>query len=384
MEELCYWMWLNMVPGIGGRRFRILLERFGSPRRVWGAGEAELMGVPGIGRDLAQAIVLSRPTAEPEAELTLVRRAGVQVLTIADPTYPRILSQIYDPPAVLYVWGNLLPADDLAVAVVGSRRTTAYGRGMAGRIAADLVAAGVTVVSGLARGIDAAAHRGALAGGGRTIAVLGSGLECIYPPEHAGLADQISKQGAVISEFPMLAEPVPGNFPARNRVISGLARGTLVVEAGERSGALITADLALEQGREVFALPGNVTSPGSRGPHRLIVQGARLIEGAADILDELGMTAMRQTACTGPAASAEGLASLAPDERTVLVTLDLCTELVLAATGGTGVTCDELVAASGLGAARTLAALSLLEIRGHVERLPGGRYIRRPGTESAE
>jgi DNA processing protein len=278
---------LHLVPNLGPRRLAALLEKFGSAAAVLDASAAELLQVPYIGDILANQFRAALDHIDVDQELALVAEHGVRLLFQAEGDYPALLKTIPDPPPVLYVRGELLPEDQQAVAIVGTRHCTAYGRRVAERLARDLARTGWTVVSGLARGIDASAHRGALAGGGRTLAVLANGLSRIYPPEHAGLANEVVAAGAVLSEASMNMEPLAGMFPARNRIISGLARGVVIVEAGDRSGALITAEHALEQGREVFAVPGPVDSAASAGVLELLRHGARLVRHADDIIEDL-------------------------------------------------------------------------------------------------
>jgi DNA processing protein len=279
---------LAMIPGVGPRTRTKLLERFGSPEAVLKAAPSDLRTVSRIGAKVCRAICCAQEEIDAEAELELCRHSAIDVILDSDEAYPRPLRDLPDPPGVLFVRGTLAPSDAMAIAIVGSRHGTHYGLTQAERLGGSLARAGLTVVSGLARGIDAAAHRGALAAGGRTIAVLASGVLNIYPPEHKSLAEEIAKQGAVISEAPPRAEPLAGMFPQRNRIISGLSLGVLVVEASTRSGALITARHAMEQGRDVFAVPGPITSRMSHGCHRLIRDGAKLVETVDDILEELG------------------------------------------------------------------------------------------------
>jgi len=280
------------------------------------------------------------------------------VFTTGDAAYPARLRTIFDPPSPLYVRGQLTAADDLAVAIVGARRATAYGRTVAERLARDLAACGITIVSGLARGIDAAAHLGALEAGGRTIAVLGCGPDVVYPPEHAGLMDEVIGHGAVVSEFAPGTTPHPGRFPRRNRIISGLSLGVVVVEGREDSGALITADAALEQGREVFAVPGRITDPTTRAPHRLLQQGAKLVERVEDILEELHLVRSAPQAPMAP--SLQGM------EAVVFAHLDVEPEHV-----------DRLAARCGLPVFAVSRTLTALECRGLAVAWPGARYARR-------
>jgi len=286
MDAKAYWVGLNRVYGLGPKRFQLLRKHFGSPERVWKSKESELAKILGQNSPVVQNILKCRATLDLEKELANLEERKIQVLTLEDTAYPVNLLQIYDPPPVLYVKGVLAQEDAKAVAVVGSRRATPYGKAVADQLAGDLAQAGITVVSGLARGVDTCGHRGALRCGGRTLAVLGCGVDVVYPRENQELFEEIAAKGAIISEFPLGTPPEASNFPVRNRIISGLALGVLVVEAAEDGGALITADFALEQGRDVFAVPGAITNRYSRGTNRLIKDGAKLVEGVADILEE--------------------------------------------------------------------------------------------------
>ncbi len=278
---------LALVPELGPKRTRALLERFGTPAAALAATAGQLAELPAFGGKLAARLADAMRAVNVAAEWELIARHEVNLLTIDDPSYPESLAAFDDAPALLYLRGALLPADRQAVGIVGSRHCTAYGRKMAERLAAGLVRAGYTVISGLARGIDGAAHRAALDAGGRTVAVLAGGLSRIYPPEHAGLAEDVVGRGAILTETPMSVAPQPGMFPARNRIISALSRAVVIVEAGERSGALITATHAAEQGRDVFAMPGNADSPASAGCLNLIRNGVRMIRGVDDLLEDL-------------------------------------------------------------------------------------------------
>jgi DNA processing protein len=365
---------LACVPGVGGLLRQRLLERFGSPQGVFAASPAELATVHHVGPKLAQLIPEFATSPVAEETLDLCRRRGVEILVEGGPGYPRLLGQIADPPGMLFVRGRLEPCDALAVAIVGSRHATAYGRRVAHQLAGGLARAGYTIVSGLARGIDHAAHRGALDAGGRTLAVLGSGVLEIYPPEHADLAVEVVRQGALMSEAPPLSAPQAGAFPSRNRIVSGLTLGTVVVEAADRSGALITARLAGEQGREVFAVPGPIDSRTSRGCHRLIRDGAKLVETVDDILEEFGPLFEKAVAADGREVQSPAELRLDDVERTVLAALD--GQLADAGGGAASVDLDELVAASGLAVSRVLAAIGVLEARRIARRLPGNRVAR--------
>lgn len=287
VDEIFYWLALNFVPGIGSVLFRRLIDRFRTPEAVFRASEKELLKVEGVSRNLILEIQKGPPEKRVIKELTLLEEIGARLLTLHHELYPKRLKEIYDPPPLLYLRGDLKKEDELAVAIVGSRKTTQYGRWMAEKISQDLSRHGITIISGMARGIDSVAHWGALSSGGRTIAVLGCGVDVVYPSENRGLFRKIIEQGALLSEFPIGTPPESGHFPRRNRIISGLAIGVVIVQAGERSGALITAGYALEQGREVFAVPGNVGTETSRGANRLIREGAKMVESSEDILEEI-------------------------------------------------------------------------------------------------
>jgi DNA processing protein len=281
------WLALSLAPGIGGRTFHRLLRRFGSPDRVFTSSRKDLEEIPGLKRTTIEAIKSSALKETAEREMIRLHSLGIQIIQWATEKYPNYLANISDPPPLIYLKGTLLPEDERAVAVVGSRQATAYGLHVCQKICKELAWQGWTVVSGMARGIDSAAHRGALEGGGRTLAVWGTGLDVVYPTENLALSKEIVSSGAILSEFPLGTPPEPGNFPVRNRIISGLSLGVTVVEATVRSGSLITARMALDQGRQVFAVPGHIGRPGVEGPHRLIKEGAKLVESAEDIIEEL-------------------------------------------------------------------------------------------------
>jgi DNA processing protein len=322
--------------------------------------------VDGIGPKLTERIAAARREIDPGAVFATCRQHAIDILTEADPAYPRMLAEIHDPPSILFVRGRLIADDALAVAIVGSRHATHYGLSQAEQLAGSLARAGLTIVSGLARGIDAAAHRGALAAGGRTVAVLGSGLLNIYPPEHEALADEVAANGAIVSEAPPHSPPLAGAFPQRNRIISGLSLGVIVVEASTQSGALISARHAMEQGREVFAVPGRIDNRLARGCHRLIRDGAKLVETVDDVLEELGPL-------VGPITKADGQEVRNPAE----LQLNELETAVLAALGDEPTTIDALVTASRLSVPQVLATLSVLEMRRLVRRLEGNRVVRK-------
>jgi DNA processing protein len=358
VEDLKYWVGFNIVPGVGPVRFRRLLDYFGEAPRAWQASASELARA-GLDSKTAESVVATRQRLNLERELERLAQQGVQVLTWEDAGYPRLLKEIHAPPPLLYVKGQLSPADDLAVAIVGTRRATVYGKEVTARLAGDLARNRVTVVSGLAKGIDALAHRATLDAGGRTIAVLGSGMDIIYPPEHARLARDIVERGALVTDYPLGTQPEAGNFPPRNRIISGLSLGTVIVEAGEGSGALITADYALEQNREVFAVPGNITSPRSRGCNRLIQRsGAKLVLDVADILEELNLTMAAQ--------QLEMRALLPENEVEAALLQHISTEPVHV---------DEIGREAGLPIATVSSTLAMMELKGMVRQVGGMNYV---------
>lgn len=289
MNEIKYWAALNRVPHLGTVRFRKLEAYFGDLEQAWNAGLGELKAA-GLESKAASEIVAARSRITPDAEMEKLERAGVKAINWHHAGYPPRLKEINDLPPVLYCKGDLLSSDERSVAVVGTRNPTAYGREAAAQLAADLTRTGITIVSGMARGIDGVAHRAALDNGGRTIAVVANGLDIIYPREHAGLFQRIQEQGAVISELPLGVRPDSRSFPRRNRLISGISLGTLVVEAGEASGARWTVYQALEQNREVFCVPGSIFSPASRLTNRLIQEGAKLASNCNDVLEELNLS----------------------------------------------------------------------------------------------
>ena len=356
---------LSLVMGVGPRLRQNLLARFGSISAVLCAGRDELCRVDRIGPKLAAQIAMAPDEAHAARELDDAARHGIELLTLSDDGYPRMLREIHDPPGVLYIRGTLVEEDQLAVAIVGTRHASRYGLKCAEELASALSRAGFTVVSGLARGIDAAAHRGALRAGGRTIAVLGGGLLELYPPEHRDLADEVAQQGCLMSEAPPRMKPLSGSFPQRNRVISGLSLGTVVVEAADQSGALITAKHAGEQGREVFAVPGPIDSRLSRGCHRLIQDRAKLVSSVDDIIEELGYLV-------------EGIKRDGGGEIRAAAELNLneLEQQVLQAVATSPTLIDDVVAASGLPVPRVLATISVLEMRHLIRRTSGMHVVR--------
>ncbi len=364
-DDLLDTLRLCLVSGVGPRIRKALLERFGSARAALAAAPSELRAVQGIGPKLTHTIANADHEIDVEAEIALCREHGIEIITEGHAAYPRALREIHDPPGVLFVRGVLRPNDALAIGMVGTRHATQYGLRQAERLAGGLARAGLTVISGLARGIDAAAHRGAMAAGGRTIAVLASGVMNIYPPEHDRLAEEVVAHGALLSESPPRSEPLAGTFPQRNRLISGLSLGVIVVEAADRSGALITARHAMEQGREVFAVPGNVDSRASRGCHQLIRDGAKLVESADDVLEELGPL-------VEAAPRDDGQVIHHPAE----LLLNELEQQVLSAIHGEATPIDQIVSDTGLPVSQVLSTLSVLEMRRLIRRLSGTTVIR--------
>ena len=356
---------LNLIRGIGPVLQRRLVDHFGSVADIFKASHADLSAVHGIGPKIAQTIVRSRDEIDLSHELDLIREFGVNVVTVADAHYPRNLKTIPSPPLLLYVMGTLKAADALSVALVGTRRASIYGLNASERLAADLARRGATVVSGLALGVDTAAHRGALKALGRTIAVIGSGLATIYPPGNADLAREIAANGAVVSEFPMLYPVEAGNFPRRNRIISGLSLGVVVVEAGRRSGALITARWAGEQGREVMAVPGRIDAPTSQGANRLLRDGAAIVTSAEDILGQLGPLDQPVATDFGDVIQPPEL-SLSDIEWQVVNELETSEPRIV----------DEIVARTGLPVSTVSSVLLILQTRGLVRQLVGARFVR--------
>jgi DNA processing protein len=358
MSDLRYWLGFNRVKGVGPARLQALLDHAGSIERAWAAPEPQLYAA-GLDKRAVASMLEARRKMDLDAYVAEVEACDCEVMTWDSPDYPSLLRQIAAPPPVLYVRGRFEPVDQWAMAVVGTRRLSAYGRIITQQLVTSLVMNGVTVVSGLARGIDAIAHRVAVEQGGRTLAVLGSGVDHIYPPEHQPLAEQIiAGQGAIISEYPLGTPPDSKNFPGRNRLISGLALGVLVVEAGERSGALITARFALDQDREVFAIPGNINSPVSRGTNRLIQQGAKLVADVEDILTELNLRQIVEQVV------AQTILPETAEEAALVAQLS-----------GQPVHIDELIRATGLPSGVVSSTLTMMELKGMVQQTGGMNYV---------
>jgi DNA processing protein len=357
------WLALGRVKGLGGVGFKKLAASFADPTEALFASPAELEQVEGLHREVIDGLVNFSGWVEVDDELRRVRAAGVEIVRFTAPGYPPRLRMIADPPPFLYIKGALVAEDERAVGIVGSRSASDYGRRVARDLARGLASLGFTVISGMARGIDGAAHESALRAGGRTIAVLGSGVERPYPPEHEELYQRISEHGAVVSELPVGTRPMAFNFPARNRLISGLSLGVVVVEATEKSGSLITAAMALEQGREVFAVPGEAGASRSRGAHRLIRQGAKLVETVDDIIEEIA-----------PQLARRGGAMTEAPARVLPPNAGENTRKVFALLQDNPLQVDQVIERSGLAAAQVLQILLDLELLGFVRQSPGNLY----------
>lgn len=386
---------LNMIPDVGSVRLNNLLEAFGSAAKIFLNSETKLKKVQNIGSKIAEAIA-SFAFERLVKELDLCKNLGIKIISLNDKEYPENLKNIYGPPLCLYVKGELLPSDKLSLAIVGSRRASFYGLSCAEKFSYELADLGITIISGLARGIDTYAHKGALKARGRTLAVLGSGLNCVYPPENKRLSEDIAKIGAVISEFPFNTQPLAQNFPRRNRIISGLSLAVIVVEAARNSGALITSDFALEQGRDVFAVPGEVSSATSFGTNQLIKQGAKLIDSVEDILEELKPELKEFTKAQTLTYSVERL----PRQRRGIADrkADLCAKRSFASAQKSASICenklsdeerlvynlltdtpryvDDIIEEVGLGSAKIMSILLKLEINRLIRQLPGKMFIR--------
>jgi len=371
------WLKLIRADGVGPVTFAKLIKRFGSPHQALGASVSELSKIDGIGFKTAEQIAATRDKFETGKELELAEKLGVWLINLQDNRYPPVLKQIYDPPPVLYIKGTLARESNLAISIVGTRRCSLYGQEQASRLAHLLASAGFTIVSGMARGIDTAAHQGALAAKGRTIAVQGCGLANIFPPENKKLFELIAESGACISELPLRCEPLSENFPPRNRIIAGLSLGTIVIEAPYNSGAMITAGAALDNNREVMAVPGKIDSPLSKGSHQLIKQGAKLIESVEDVMEALGyigeqlqshVTAAATEACEkldAPLFDANQL-NLTDSERTIHSCLSKEPLHI-----------DQIIADTDLSPGTVNAGLVSLQLKGLIKQLPGNLFLRR-------
>ncbi|MGE5558204.1 MAG: DNA-processing protein DprA [Bacillota bacterium] len=357
-DERLYTVALHNLEGVGSKRLHQMLKKFGSAQKAWEASAENLARIEGISASLARKIVDMRGKIDPEELFRMILFAQTKVMLSRDPEYPVNLVNISDPPFILYYRGELVEKDELAIAVVGTRTPTMEGIQLTERLAFDLASQGITIVSGMARGIDSAAHRGALMAGGRTIAVLGCGPDVVYPPENKGLMRDIIKNGAVISEYFPGTSPLPGYFPQRNRIISGLAKGVVVVEAAHDSGALITADHALEQGRDVFAVPGAVASVNSKGPHSLLKQGAFLVENYLDILQQLNLPIQETTVAVEEI-------EMNSMEKKIWDTLSWQPKHI-----------DLIIRQSELAASEAQALLAIMEIKGLIRQTEGKMFLR--------
>ncbi len=357
MDDKRYWVAFNLVRGIGAVRLQGLIEHFGDAASAW-RGEPQELRAAGLSGKVLDRLVEVRSSLEVDALWDRIAAQHISVITWEDETYPRRLKEIEQPPPVLYVRGELQAEDDFSVAIVGTRRITPYGRQVTEELSAYLAGNGISIVSGLARGVDAIAHSAALRAGGRTIAVLGSGVDRIYPPENRALAEQIMERGAILSDYPVGTAPEASNFPPRNRIISGLSLAVVVIEAGETSGALITAGFAAEQGREVFAVPGSILAPQSKGTNKLIQSGALPLLSAQDLLQALNLTRV------GAQKSARQI--LPADE---------VEKQLLEALGSEPLHVDELRSQTGLPVEKVSAALVMMELKGMVRQVGGMHYV---------
>ncbi len=379
-DEELHWLALRLVPGLGTRTSWKLLERFRAPQAIFRASRTELEGA-GVSGSVAQSIVSGCVFEDAAAQHEKMLKAGAALITLHDARYPKLLREIFDPPVTLFARGRLELLSTISVGVVGTRRPTPYGLAVAERLSADLAHAGITIVSGMARGIDSAAHKGVLAAGGNTVAVLGCGVDVVYPSENRKLAAEIASRGLIVSEFPMGATAFPQNFPIRNRIISGLSSGVLVVEGAQYSGSAITAKLAMDQGREVFAVPGNITSKASWGPNLLIKQGAKLVQDWNDVVSELPAESRRHLieesrrkieAESGGAPPAQGSLLEQPQEWNAAARRALQMLRVDA-----GVHLDDLLeGAEDISASEMIAALFDLEMQGVIRQLPGKNFVK--------
>jgi len=374
-----YWLALHFIDDLGSVGIKNLVALCGSPRAVFDATDKDLLKVPRLTRKAMWGIRNFSDWRRVDKELEYAERFNARIVTSNDNEYPQLLRNIYDFPPLLYVKGQLSP-NDINIAVIGSRAASAYGRFMTERLCRDLVWHGITVVSGMARGVDSAAHRGALGGKGRTIAVLGSGIDVVYPPENRKLCEEIAAHGAVITEYPFGTEPRGPHFPQRNRIISGLSLGVVVVEASMKSGSLITARLALEQGKEVFAIPGNIDSPGSKGTHKLLKEGAKLVESIDDILEEIAPQIDISCRMSAPESSGSSNGNpirehATPDARHTPPSVSDEELVVLKLLGTQPIYIDNLIRTSGYHPNRMLSILLSLELKGYIQQLPGKRFI---------
>jgi DNA processing protein len=372
-KEIKYWLAINKIPDVGPITIKKLWEQFGSIEAAWQADEKAILSIEGINQRAAKSFIENRHRINLTEELEKVNKSGLKVFTLEDTNYPSSLKNIYDPPPVLYINGEILPSDEKAIAIVGTRKASRYGLDTARKLANQLASMGITIVSGLASGIDTAAHEGALEAGGRTLAVFGTGVDVIFPAENRELAQKITKAGALLSEFYLGARGERTSFPRRNRIISGLSLGVIVVEGHYDSGAMITAKYALDQGREVFAVPGNVEIEQSKGPHWLIKQGAKLVETIEDVLEELNLgirdkldirNSKLEIRTQTTEHGTQGNRDLLPEEQKVVSVLSYEPKHI-----------DMIVAETGFVHSRVASLLLVLEMNKIVRQLPGKNFV---------
>jgi DNA processing protein len=357
VDPRVYWVGLNLVKGIGSVRFKALLDSFGTPEAAWNASSDAWLQA-GLSQKIVESFQCVRNGVSLDQIWNRIQSLGVEVLTWDDETYPRHLKEIDQPPPILYVRGSLIPEDEWAVAIVGTRRVTAYGRQVAEDVATALAHSGVTIISGMARGVDSIAHQAAVNAGGRTLAILGNGVDQVYPPENRRLADQIMEHGALVSDYALGTQPDGINFPPRNRIISGLSMAVIIVEAGETSGALITATFAAEQGRDVFAVPGNINAPQSKGTNRLIRDGAQPLLSPQDVIEALNLTMVTEHRAIRVALPSD------PVEARLYLLLSQEPKHV-----------DEIRSQAEMPIETVSAALAMMELKGMVRQVGGMNYV---------
>ena len=363
MDDLKYWLWLNSIDGVGPIAAKRLLEQFENPRVIWDLTKKQLQMVEGIGEQTANAIIASKNQEHLDKRVNMLKKHNISCLTINRKNYPKNLKEIYSPPIVLYEKGQIELQCDICIAIVGARNATSYGMKAAYDLAKQLSQRGITVVSGMARGIDTAAHKGALEGGGKTIAVLGCGLDYIYPPENRELMNKILKNGLILSEYPVGTIPDARNFPARNRIISGISCGTVVIEANIKSGSLITANFALEQNREVFAVPGPIYSKLSAGTNNLIKQGAKLVSSVEDILEELNI-------------EVENYVENNEKEENIYNNLNSDEYRIISEISTMPIHLDNIIKYTGFTIDKINTIITMLELKGLIKQLPGKQFVR--------
>lgn len=365
-KDLKYWLAINKIPNIGPVTIKKLWQHFGTIKAVWEANENSALGIEGISKQAVKSFIVNREKVNLDEELNLLAEKKVQALTLDADFYPKVLKNIYDPPPVLYVKGKELDPNEKSLAIVGTRRASRYGREIAKKLAYELSSLGITIVSGMALGIDTLAHQGAIEGGGKTVAVFGCGVDKVYPPSNRELAKQIESAGSLVSEFPLGTGTEKGHFPRRNRIIAGLSVGTIVVEGHYDSGAMITAKNALEEGREVFAVPGDIALDQSKGPHWLIKQGAKLVESVQDIIEELPIVIGKQIPDSKLKKNRKerDYSNLLPEEQKIVKALSLEPKYI-----------DTISVETGLPTPQVSSLLMMLEVKKIVRQLPGKMYV---------